>query len=226
MTSTTAPPPRGVEADHTYARLHHAIIRGDYLPNQRLIEQDLASSLQVGRAAVRMALARLEQDGIVERLPFKGAHVRSISEHDAIEILEARAALEGLVVRATAATIDAEESAILFAILQHMSDSFAGGDLLAMSDGNNRLHAALLRFSRHQTAARLLAQLQAQNVRHQYRTILVPGRARLSLAEHTTIVAAVVAHDTDAAEHAMHIHLSHVTDALRQSHRIAQTVER
>jgi len=69
----------------------------------------------------------------------------------------------------------------------------------------------------HQTATRMIGALQAHLVRHQYRTILVPGRAPRSIAEHHAIVDAVAAHDADAAELAMRTHLSHVVEALRQT---------
>jgi DNA-binding GntR family transcriptional regulator len=59
--------------------------------------------------------------------------------------------------------------------------------------------------------------LNSQLVRFQYRTILVPGRAERSFAEHTAIVEAVAAGDPGAAEAAMRRHLTHATAALRES---------
>jgi DNA-binding FadR family transcriptional regulator len=79
------------------------------------------------------------------------------------------------------------------------------------------LHDQLLEMANHKVAARLIDGLQAQNVRHQFRTVLVPGRAALSVAEHRTIVEAVAAGDADAAEVATRAHLSNVTDALRRA---------
>jgi DNA-binding GntR family transcriptional regulator len=87
------PSERGTEADEGYERLYQAILRGDFQPNERLIEMDLAQRYNVGRAAIRTALARLEQDGLVEREPNRGARVRAISEEEAVETLEARAVL-------------------------------------------------------------------------------------------------------------------------------------
>lgn len=72
----------------------------------------------------------------------------------------------------------------------------------------------------HATATRLLDMLKSQNVRFQYRTILVPGRPERSHQEHRAIVEAVTDHDPDRAEAAMHLHLSHVTDALKQARSI------
>src|SRR5690349_18090066 len=85
--------------EECYTQLREAIRRGEFQPNERLIEMDLAHSLGAGRAAVRTALARLEQEGLVQRERYRGARVRLISETEAIEILEARAVLEGLAVR-------------------------------------------------------------------------------------------------------------------------------
>ena len=62
---------------------------------------------------------------------------------------------------------------------------------------------------------RLVGTLNSQLVRFQYRTILVPGRAEQSLAEHRAIVDAVAHGDPDAAEQAMREHLAHVVEALR-----------
>ena len=52
-------------------------------------------------------------------------------------------------------------------------------------------------------------------MRHQFSLSLVPGRPAVSLPQHEAIVAAVTAHDPDAAERAMHDHLQSVIDALQ-----------
>ena len=82
--------------DDGYLRLRGAILRGDLSPNQRLVEADMSSAFEMPRAAVRTALVRLEHEGLIEREPHRGARVRLVTEHEAVEILEARAALEGL----------------------------------------------------------------------------------------------------------------------------------
>ncbi len=186
------------------------------MPNERLVECDLARRLSVGRAAVRTALVRLEQEGIVEREPFRGAHVRSVSEAEAIEILEAQAALEGLAARHAAVNASNDDVAALRSIVERMRRGLAEGDLLEMSDLGNQIHRRLLEISKHQTAARMIDVLQAQVVRYQYRTILFPGRAPLSLEEHHAIVEAVASHDPEAAEAAMRSHVAHVGEALRR----------
>jgi DNA-binding GntR family transcriptional regulator len=198
-----------------YEDLRAAIVSGELLPGERLLEEDLSARLGLGRAAVRMALVRLEHDGLVERERHRGARVRRVSESEAVEILEARAALEGLAARHAA--LDADDGAIadLRAIIAEMLRLREAGDLLALSNQNARLHARILETSGHETAKRLSRTLSSQIVRFQFRTVLLPGRPNQSFAEHSAIVDAIAAHDPDAAEKAMQHHLLRVAEALR-----------
>jgi DNA-binding GntR family transcriptional regulator len=205
-----------VASNSDYAALREAIVRGDIAPNARLVESDLSTAYEMSRGAVRTALVRLEQEGLVVREPHKGARVRHVSDDEAVEILQARAVLEGLAVRLTAQRIDAAGAARLQACLARQQELLELGDLLGASDANADLHAALLELSGHSTALRLIRALNSQTVRYQYRTILIPGRSAASVEEHAAIVQAVVAGDADAAEEAMRTHLFNVAEALQR----------
>jgi DNA-binding GntR family transcriptional regulator len=209
---------RTTETDDGYTLLRQAILSGELLPNERLVELDLSERFEIGRAAIRTALARLEQDGIVEREPFRGARVRLIPASEAVEILEARAVLEGLTARKAATNATGKDVTALRAILKRMDAKFKAGDLLGGSEINTELHRMIIQIAKHSAAARLIEGLQAQNVRHQFRTILVPGRAVRSLEEHKAIVEAIASRDGDAAERAMRLHLSHVVEALASTY--------
>ncbi len=199
-----------------YEALRDAIVSGELAPNARLVESDISSSFAMSRGAVRTALIRLEQEGLVVREPHRGARVRPVSDEEAVEILEARAVLEGLVVRLAAERIDEAGSARLEACLERQRELLAAGDLLGASDTNADLHATLLELSGHSTAARLIEALNSQSVRYQYRTILIPGRSAASAAEHAAIVEAVVAGRPAEAEGAMRRHLFNVAQAVQQ----------
>jgi 4-hydroxy-4-methyl-2-oxoglutarate aldolase len=201
-------------AEQGYEQLREAIVSGRLQPNERLVEAELSRELGVGRAVVRAALARLEQEGLVERERNRGARVRMISEREAVEILEARTVLEGLTARYAAERADAEAVRGLRSILAEMRSRLAAGDLLGASDQNALLHERMREAADHPTSARLISGLRSQLVRFQYRTILVPGRSEHSYSEHEAIVEAIARHDPDAAEAAMRAHLSHVAAAL------------
>jgi DNA-binding GntR family transcriptional regulator len=203
--------------DYCYEALRRAILEGRLLPNQRLVEVELARAFGVGRAAVRTALVRLEQEGIVQREPNRGARVRLVTEQEAVEILEARAALECLTVRYAARRATPEDLRQLQEVLRRMEVCRDRGDPLGYSEMNHELHRILLRIAGHATAARLIDVLQVQNVRYRYRTVLIPGRLAQSLEEHRAIVEAVAQGDPDAAEAAMRHHLQQVIEAMRQA---------
>jgi DNA-binding GntR family transcriptional regulator len=203
--------PRDVDP---YRTLRDEIMSGHLSPNERLVEADLVDRYGSSRAAVRTALVRLEQDRVVVREPHRGARVRMVSEAEAVEILETRAALEGVAARHAASRASDEQIAEMRRIAERMVALDAAGDLLAMSEANAELHRLILQASRHETVQHLAAGLKSQMVRFQYRTILATGRASHSLAEHEAIVGAIAARDPGAAESAMRRHLGNVARAL------------
>jgi len=199
----------------SYDALRAAIVRGDIAPDARLVEADLSTTFEMSRGAVRTALIRLEQDGLVVREPHRGARVRRVSDSEAVEILQARAVLEGLAARQAAERIDDAGAARLHSCIARQRELLETGDLLGASEVNAELHATLLELSGHATAMRLIESLNAQTVRYQYRTILVPGRPGASVAEHAAIVEAVTAGNEDEAELAMRRHLFNVAEAVQ-----------
>jgi DNA-binding GntR family transcriptional regulator len=202
-----------------YEGLRAAIVGGRLQPNERLVEADLMPLLHASRSAVRTALVRLVQEGLVEHEPHRGAKVRLVDEHEAAEILESRMVLEGLAARYAAQNATEEQVAELREIVKEMRFSLDADDLVAASELNERLHALLLEIAEHRTVSRLVAMLNPQLVRFQFRTILVPGRAEQSFLEHRAIVDAVARGDVDAAEQAVRDHLAHVVEALRSASR-------
>ena len=103
-----------------YERLRAAIVSGELQPNERLVEADLSSRLGAGRSAVRTALTRLAQEGLIEQERNRGARVRKIGKEEAIQIYEARAALEALAARRAAQNATAADADSLRAILGEM----------------------------------------------------------------------------------------------------------
>jgi DNA-binding GntR family transcriptional regulator len=202
-------------SQHAYEELRRAIVAGRFQPNERLVEADLIRMLCASRSSVRTALVRLDQEGLVEREPNRGAKVRFVDAREAAEILEARMVLEGLAARYAARKATAAEVDELEAILEQMRSHLDAGDLLGTSELNSRLHGLLLEIADHPTVTRLVATLSSQLVRFQYRTILLPGRAEESFAEHRSIVEAVAGGDEDGAEQAVRDHLAQVADSLR-----------
>jgi len=193
-----------------YTSLHAAILAGELSPGERLIEEELAEKLGSSRGAVREAILRLSHDGLVVRERNRGARVRRLELSEAIEILEARAALESLAAGYAALRRTDEHTRELHTLVEEMHALHEQGELLAMSERNAVMHRRILEISAHSVAREVCARLNSQMVRFQFRTVLAPGRPERSLAEHGRIIGAIAAGDRDGAAAAMRAHLESV----------------
>jgi DNA-binding GntR family transcriptional regulator len=212
---TAQRPPRGGVS--VYRRLRDAIVDGRFQPNERLVEADLARTFGAGRTAIRAALVRLDQEGLVERRPNRGARVRLVSDREALEIEEVRVALEQMLARHAATRIAPGDLADLRRILKEMTARVEAGDPLGYSELNAQFHEMIWAIAGQGVAATLVANLKSQSIRFQYRTILQPGRPDRSLREHGLIVEALASGDPDASEAAMREHLSRVVETLKEA---------
>jgi DNA-binding GntR family transcriptional regulator len=213
------PTPGGPQAGepartHALAALRQAILSGDVAPGQRLVEEELASMLGVTRASLRAALIDLAAEGLVERVPNRGARVRVVSMQEAIAITECRMALEALCAGKAAQNVSDEEAAQLRELGKNLTRAVADGSPLKYSELNRELHRRVGVISRQQVAVSLLERLHAQIVRHQFQLALRPGRPEKSLSEHLAILNAIADRRPDEAEQATRRHLSSVIDAL------------
>ena len=77
--------------------LRAAILAGEFVAGQRLVEVDLCERFGCGRFAVRAAIPVLDSEGLVDVQRHRGARVRIIPLAEAIEITEVRRLLEGLI---------------------------------------------------------------------------------------------------------------------------------
>jgi DNA-binding GntR family transcriptional regulator len=200
-----------------YRKLREAIVDGRFQPNERLVEADLERRFGAGRTAIRAALVRLDQEGLVERQPNRGARVRLVSDREALEIEEVRVVLEQMLARHAATRITRSGVAKLRRILEEMTARVDAGDPLGYSELNAQFHELIWAIADQGVAATLVANLKSQSIRFQYRTILQPGRPDGSLREHGVIVGALASGDADASEAAMREHLSRVVETLKQA---------
>ena len=108
--------------------LRSDILAGVFPPGDRLVELHLSERYSVGRASVRSALVELTTEGLVERAANRGATVRRITVAEAIQITEARAALESLIARHAARHATSADCVQLESIITRMRRAVAADD--------------------------------------------------------------------------------------------------
>ena len=82
--------------------LRELVVRGELKPGERVSELQMVERLGVSRTPVRMALVRLEEEGLLEAIPSGGFAVKVFSEREVFEAIEIRGTLEGLAARLAA----------------------------------------------------------------------------------------------------------------------------
>ena len=200
---------------HAFGALRQAILSGDFAPGQRLVEEELAGTLGVTRQSLRAALLDLTAEGLVERIPNRGARVRVVSTEEAVAITECRMALEALCAAKAAERITDEEATGLRELAENLQRAVTEGNPVKYSELNRELHRRVITISGQTVAIGLLERLHAQLVRHQFQLALRPGRPEVSLAEHLDIAHAVAERRPRDAESAIRHHLASVIVALR-----------
>jgi DNA-binding GntR family transcriptional regulator len=140
--------------DWVVLKILDGVRSGEFLPEQRLSEEELARRFEVSRAPVRDALHRLEQLGVVERRLPRGSYVRRWTDSDRAEVLALLDALILLSVQLSTGRLTAEDFAQLEQIIEE-SKQAAHGDvesdrrqiqrdaefhlIIARASGNRRL---------------------------------------------------------------------------------------
>src|SRR5215207_5628181 len=85
---------RTTTPEGVYRVLRAAILDGTVPPGGQLRERDIADDLGISRSPLREALTRLEEEGLVVKIPFRGAFVVEVSADDIAEIASVRLLVE------------------------------------------------------------------------------------------------------------------------------------
>ncbi|KXX60727.1 MULTISPECIES: GntR family transcriptional regulator [Rhodococcus] len=189
--------------DAVTARIRTAIVNGDLVPNQRMIEADLCSEFDASRSVVRAALHDLAVEGLVEKIQNRGARVRAVSPAEAGEITEICIAIEGLCAAKATENITDAEIAELAALRAELITAAETRDAFAYSRLDHRLHNQIRALSGNRTAGMVLDRLRAQVAHHESKWGMHPDQMRRALPDHLAVIDEICARRPEQAETAM-----------------------
>jgi len=135
--------------------LRNGILAGDIAPGTRLLEVPLAAELGVSRGPVREALRQLEQEGLVEFFPHRGAVVVGVAEAEVDTIYGIRALLEGRAfARACRIVTDADLDSLAETV-DRMVEASEAGNVAAVTEHDLAFHGRVVELSGFQYLRRL-----------------------------------------------------------------------
>ena len=201
---------------------------GDKLPPER----ELAAAMQVSRPSLREALAALAMMNVFETRQGDGTYVTSLDPDLLVEpldfalslddslilhLFEVRRILEVAIARLAAERITPGQVAVLEDMVA--ASVAAADDATLFLEVDLVLHNLIADAAANPLLKRIMASLGRLGLASRARTGAAPAVRLASVGDHQVIVAALKAHDPQAAAQAMLTHLDHVESALRQNDR-------
>src|ERR1044072_8342036 len=118
------------------AMLRQAILSGAVKGGEQIVEAKLAQEFGVGQGLIWEALIELEHKGFVQRTPFTGTIVPTLTIEDAHQIFEVRIELEPLAFSLAARKANARDTSTLGAIVEKTKLSAKAEDLEAFFESH------------------------------------------------------------------------------------------
>lgn len=181
--------------DVVFNTLREAILRGDLVPGERLMELQLAAKLGVSRTPIREAIRMLEQEGLAITIPRKGAIVAGMTEKDMQDVMEIREALEELSVQVACDKITDEEIAKLQKNMKNFEHSLKTGDLKKMAQADVEFHDVIYQATDNPKLISMLNNLREQMYRYRVEYLKNPENHEQLLKEHEAIYRGIVEQD-------------------------------
>lgn len=195
--------------EKAYATLREKIVQGELAPGSVLTERTLVELLDMSRTPIRAALERLDADGLAKYTPNKGLIVSEISLQRAVEVYDARMALEGFLVYRLASYDWPEADRRPFLDnLAEQRDAAATRDDKRFTSADAAFHRALaVRYGNREMLAMLdrlqdIIRLTALNVLHKD-----DQRIHVSMRDHEAIFESICNKDGAQAQQRMVEHL-------------------
>jgi DNA-binding GntR family transcriptional regulator len=148
--------------DQVYDAIRASILSGELPAGSRLRVRDLAALVGTSVMPVREAIRRLEEAGLAEREPHRGAVVKGLTLEELVHVYDVRRLLEVEAARLGAAHITAAECQQMRDEYDAMRAAIADADVPAYLDRDEALLAILYRASANPVLLQLIRGLWHQ----------------------------------------------------------------
>lgn len=202
-------------ASQVQRHLRNRILVGEYPSGTRLIETELAESLQVSRTPVREALVCLQEKDLVRALK-TGGYVVCDVRAELFDILDLRVALETYAVRKAIGRITDQDIETLEALCDEM-DKADPAQTEVRAELNRKFHEALVGAAGNRRLGKLVGEYQDYFIAAQ--SLFDPDFSRQTQQEHREITAALSRRDVEAAMRLVEAHIEHARDRIVRSDR-------
>ena len=155
-------------SDEVTENLRVAIRNGSLQPGARLVERDVAERLKVSRVPVREAIQRLVEEGLLIKIPHRGAFVYVPTRDEIEEISSLRVVLERFVAERVIQRWQPTHEEALRAIVREMRVAAAQRDIQQVYAHDYQFHLTVWQIADHTIMLEVLTGLRVRINRFLY----------------------------------------------------------
>ena len=193
--------------DVVFQTLRKAILTGELMPGERLMEIQLAEKLGVSRTPIREAIRKLELEGLVMNIPRRGAQVAEISERGLRDVLEVRRALDTFCAELACERISDEEKEALKKACKDFEDAVQTKDVTVIAKADVAFHDIIVGATGNERLVALLNNLAEQMYRYRFEYIKDFSQHGKLIEEHRVLMDAILKGNIIGARDAAREHI-------------------
>lgn len=183
--------------EEVYTCLKEWILTGELMPRERISIRALLRDAGMSQTPIREALLKLEQDGLVSRLPQGRFIVSCFSQKDFEEIFGIRGVLESYAVGLALDHIDEKTIALLETNVMESQRCLQKGNFPRISLLNTEFHDILNGLCRNQRLLNIINDLRDHIAQYRSAILRVEGSAKISIEHHMKMIRALKKKDRD-----------------------------
>ncbi len=188
--------------------LRQQILTGELKPGERLMEVTLAEKLGVSRTPIREAIRKLEQEGMAQTIPRRGAVVAMMTEKDMEDVLQVRRALEDLAVQIACEQISISQIKELETAMMRFEECTKKDDLAETVRADVEFHDIIYAATGNKRLMSIMSGFGEQMFRYRVEYLKERENYPVLVEEHEGIVDGLKRRDMEAVTEIMRRHVT------------------
>jgi len=190
-------------SSQVYHAIKEMIANYRFSPGSRLNVEELSKEFGVSRTPIWEAIRRLEQEGLVNKIPNRGVFMAEMTLPMALQLYQVREVLEGLAGKLAVENIDDKKLKKMEKCLEDLGKVIEQEDTIGYSKLDFTFHALIYEASGNPFLKEIL-----ESIKNKMRPLVPLSKALLDRGyrEHKKVLEALRSKDPKKAEKALHQH--------------------
>jgi len=187
--------------------LRESVVNGTFKEGEKLSEPRLQEMFRTSRSPIREAFSTLEQEGLVTRIPRRGAFVNKITLEELNDTTIVVAALEGLAARLSLPALTNSDFKKMGRFIKEMEQEVERVAIDEYTDTHNKFHEAFVSKCGNGVLAGLIGNLRKRYVRPKVTSYYFKHNIGAAVSSHLQIIEVLKQGNPQMAEDVVKNHI-------------------